>query len=101
MDNNRQPVSLDFVDFVRVYSGLNQTVGILGETSTEVSGAEDLHLEESIAAIIATGIDDINGSHTSTEVARYAADGARITTPRRGMNIVKMSNGEVRKVLIP
>ena len=101
MDNNRQPVSLDFVDFVRVYSGLNQTVGALGETSTEVSGAEDLHLEESIAAIIATGIDDINGSHTSTEVARYTANGARITTPRRGMNIVKMSNGEVRKVLIP
>ena len=94
-------MSLDFVDFVRVYSGLNQTVGILGETSTEVSEAEDLHLEESIAAIIATGIDDINGSHKSTEVARYAANGARITTPRRGMNIVKMSNGEVRKVLIP
>ena len=58
-------MSLDFVDFVRVYSGLNQTVGILGETSTEVSGAENLHLEESIAAIIATGIDDINGSHVN------------------------------------
>ncbi|RRC98766.1 hypothetical protein EII32_08790 [Prevotella sp. OH937_COT-195] len=101
VDKNRQSVSLDFIDFVRVYSGLNQTVKLLGETSTEVSGAEDLHLEESLAAIIAAGIDDVNDAYEVTEVARHTADGVRITTPRRGLNIVKMSNGEVRKILIP
>jgi hypothetical protein len=51
VDENRQPVSLDFVDFVRVYTGLNQKCGWLLETSTEILGAEDLHLEASLDAI--------------------------------------------------
>ncbi len=36
----RQPVSIDHADFIRVYTGLNQYCGWLGETSTEISGAE-------------------------------------------------------------
>jgi len=39
----RQPVTLPYVDFVRVYTALNQSAGWLGETSTEVTGAKDLH----------------------------------------------------------
>ena len=39
----RQPVSLTEVHFIRVYTALNQTCGWLGETSTEISGAEYLH----------------------------------------------------------
>lgn len=37
-------VNLPGVDFVRVYTGLNQYCGWLGETSTELSRAQDLHL---------------------------------------------------------
>ena len=44
-------LKLDFIDFVKVYSAEQQMAGWLGETSTEVAGAEDLHLEESVAAI--------------------------------------------------
>lgn len=44
----RQPVALTHADFVRVYTALNQVAGWLGETSTEVTGAEDLHLEASL-----------------------------------------------------
>ena len=33
---SRDSVLLDYVDFVRVYTGLNQAAGWLGETSTEV-----------------------------------------------------------------
>ena len=40
----RQSVSLDHVDFIRVYNGMNQKCGWLGETSTEITGAEDLHV---------------------------------------------------------
>lgn len=54
VDAERKAVDLDFVDFVRVYNGENQKCGWLGETSTEVKGAEDLHLDASIAAIIAS-----------------------------------------------
>ena len=45
---SRQPVSLTHADFFRVYTALNQVCGWLGETSTEVMGAEDLHLEASL-----------------------------------------------------
>ncbi len=41
----RTPVSLQYVDFVRVYTALNQKAGWLGETSTEITGAKDLHME--------------------------------------------------------
>lgn len=43
VDAARRPVKLSRVHFVRVYSAQNQTCGWLGETSTEVCGAEDLH----------------------------------------------------------
>lgn len=42
----RQPVSLSKVDFIRVYSAMNQTCGWLGETSTEISGARIYHKEK-------------------------------------------------------
>lgn len=45
VDKDRKPVSLTQIDFVRVYSAMNQLAGILGETSTEFAGAEDLHPE--------------------------------------------------------
>ena len=38
-----QPVSLTHVDFIRVYNAMNQVCGWIGETSTEITGAEDLH----------------------------------------------------------
>jgi hypothetical protein len=57
VDAQRQPVSLDFVDFVRVYTGVNQFCGWMAETSTEIAHVEDLHLDASLQAIReATGI---------------------------------------------
>ncbi|MDE7159328.1 MAG: PKD domain-containing protein [Muribaculaceae bacterium] len=43
VDMEGNPVHLDQVDFIRVHTGTNQQCGWLGETSTEVCGAEDLH----------------------------------------------------------
>ena len=64
VDENRQPVNLDFIDFVRVYTGLNQKCPQpewWGETSTEFAGAEDIHLEASLEAIrqAIAGIEDV------------------------------------------
>lgn len=39
-----EPANLPGIDFVKVYNGMHQQAGWLGETSTEVSGAVDLHL---------------------------------------------------------
>jgi len=34
---------LDAIDFIRVYTGVNQNAGWVGELSTEICGAENLH----------------------------------------------------------
>ena len=44
VDGDGNPVALPGIHFVKVYTGVNQYCGWLGETSTEVMGAEDLHL---------------------------------------------------------
>lgn len=45
----RTPVHITHVDFVRVYSACLQQCGWLGETSTEICGAQDLHPEATMA----------------------------------------------------
>ena len=45
------------------------------------------------------GIETIATSD-ATETARYTTDGTCITTPQRGINIIKMSDGTTRKVLV-
>ena len=44
VDASGKPVNLPGVDFVRVYTGLNQYCGWIGETSTELCRAQDLHI---------------------------------------------------------
>lgn len=44
VDANGNPVTLPGVDFIRVYTGVNQYCGWIGETSTELSRAQDLHI---------------------------------------------------------
>lgn len=44
VDENGKSVHLPCIDFVRVYTGVSQSCGWLGETSTEISRAEDLHI---------------------------------------------------------
>lgn len=48
-----------------------------------------------------TGIASIDADGKAvTEVARYTVDGQRIAQPVKGINIVKMSNGQTKKVLV-
>lgn len=44
VDADGNPVNLPGVDFIRVYTGINQYCGWIGETSTELSKAVDLHI---------------------------------------------------------
>lgn len=53
------PASLSHIDFVKVQTGVLQIAGWLGEVSTEVCGAEDLHPEaSSVIAIDSDSKDD-------------------------------------------
>lgn len=48
-----------------------------------------------------TGINGIvNGGEDVKEVARYSIDGTRIYAPVKGINIIKMSDGTTKKVMI-
>ncbi len=50
VDDEGKAVSLNGIDFIKIYTGINQQNGWIGECSTEISGIEDLHaLGEKIA----------------------------------------------------
>lgn len=44
-----------------------------------------------------TGIDGVADDAHATVVARYAADGTRLSAPQKGLNIEKLSNGKTVK----
>lgn len=46
VDDKGNKVYLPGVDFIRVHTGVNQYCGWLGETSTEIIGAKDLHIAD-------------------------------------------------------
>lgn len=48
----------------------------------------------------ATGITDPQTSADVREIARFTIDGKRISQPQRGINIVKYSDGTVKKVIV-
>ena len=48
----------------------------------------------------ATGIDKVATSTNAKEVSRYSANGQRLSAPAKGLNLVKYSDGSVKKVAI-
>ncbi len=46
IDHNMQPIQLDYIDFVKVQTGLNTKAGWLGENSTEVFKFIDIYKEK-------------------------------------------------------
>ena len=48
-----------------------------------------------------TGIHGVyNDAENATVVGYYTIDGMRLNAPQKGLNIVKMSNGTSRKVMM-
>jgi uncharacterized protein YjdB len=66
VDINGNPVELDRIDFIKVYTAVIQDVGWLGETSTEFSQAEDLHTDYSFPPVFKNTI------HTVTDLPEAA-----------------------------
>ena len=95
VDEQRQPVNLDFIDFVRVYTGLNQKCPQpewWGETSTEVQGAEDLHLQASLDAIYDAISAIKTVSHEISNGTIYDLQGRKMNDNRNKEN-VQLSKG--------
>lgn len=47
-----------------------------------------------------TGIDKVTTSNGAKEVSRYSVNGQRLSVPTKGLNIVKYSDGSVKKVVL-
>lgn len=68
--------------------GADGAVTFTVEADTQVTVARD-----------GSGISDA-AADTATETARYTADGVRVDAPVKGVNIVRYSDGTVRKVIV-
>ena len=55
---------------------------------------------KNIVELDATGINNPMTSTNLKEVSRYTVNGKRLTTPTKGVNVVKYSNGMVKKELV-
>ncbi len=61
-------------------------------TNTETAAVKDA---------TTTGIENVAGSSADVkEVARYSADGSRLTSPKKGLNIIKLSDGSIVKEIV-
>ncbi len=70
-----------------------------------VSSLTDVYVTNTNVAKVggtSTGISDtiVSSEDNATEVARYSLDGTRLSAPTKGINIVKMSDGTTRKVVV-
>ena len=57
VDAEGNPKHLTHIDFVKVYTAVNQYCGWIGETSTEICGAEDLHPDAEVVGVDAVDAD--------------------------------------------
>ena len=55
---------------------------------------------EKIVEFDASGIDKVTTSTNVKEVSRYSVNGKRLSAPAKGLNIVKYSDGSVKKVVV-
>lgn len=87
VDADGNPVHLDTIDFIRIHTGVNAFDSSIGETSTEVSGGEDLHPEAQAGIETAMADCGVRLAYSGTSVAIetetevpyeiYAASGIR------------------------
>lgn len=64
VDSEGNRVELKYIDFIKVYTGISQEAGIIGETSTELAGIVDLHPD----AEIVSGTKILNDTKISTQI---------------------------------
>ncbi len=111
VDKDGNSVNIPGIHFVKVYTGVNQYCGWLGETSTEVMGAEDLHLlGKDISVPVFTqsiALDKTEISLRPTETALLTATvlpqnatNKEVTWKSNNVNVATVSEGLVTAVAV-
>lgn len=81
-----------------------RVVAFVGRPVTEGSYIEDVWVNNANVAKVGGNSTGISGVVTpdenATEVARYSIDGRQISKAEKGINIIKMSDGTTRKVIV-
>lgn len=101
--SNTYTITLDEewnVDNMHVVAFISRPMVVNGN---QLNSYEDMWVNNanSVKIDLATGIDGVESDGEAVkEVARYSVDGARISAPVKGINIIKMSDGTTRKVMI-
>lgn len=109
VDADGNKVDLSGVDFVKVYTAVNQYNGWLGEVSTEVMGAIDLHLTggDNAVPVFTTGISLDRASLTMAPTQTYTltatvypanAANSKITWKSSNTAVATVANGVVTAV---
>lgn len=102
VDEDGNHVDLPGIHFVKVYTGVNQYCGWLGETSTEVAGANDLH-------ILGGDVEDVWWTAVRNPTVDkgaqlpdgyYTLGGMPVTNITKPGIYLRRENGSVKKVLI-
>lgn len=55
---------------------------------------------ENIVEFDPTGVNNVITSNDTKELSRYSLNGQRLSAPTKGLNIVKYSDGSVKKVAV-
>lgn len=84
-------------EFIQDKSKLKVVAMLINTQTGEIINAD----EKEIAAF---GSSDISGTTADakapTEIARYSIEGKMLSNPTKGINIIKMSDGTTRKVIV-
>lgn len=80
----------------RMYSRNNMWLNIIMDKETG-----GIVLSESIPLRMPTGVSVVKADDKKVrEVARYTVDGRRISVPLKGVNLVKYSDGKIKKIIV-
>lgn len=95
VDSTGNSVTLPGIHFVKVYTGVNQYCGWLGETSTEIMGAEDLHLQGTAGSVSAytEGI-KLNTSSLVLEKNEEKQLSARVFSSNPSLESIEWTSGD-------
>lgn len=76
------------------------TVYVPKGMATEYKSSNNWSYFKNIVEFDPTGIDKVTTSTNAKEVSRYSVNGQRLSAPTKGLNIVKYSDGSVKKVVV-
>ena len=89
VDSSWKTDDLKVIAFISGYDSTDPTNCVVENVSVVVPSAASTDIK---------GVEAVRGNNTVE--ARYTLDGRQISAPQKGLNIVKMADGSVRKVMV-